>query len=184
MCLPSTSQNLTSKPSISFVSCPVCFRNFKSENRYRQHCNAIKKYNVPHSDLDEIPVRTLHEFKNILIQQIHRQLPLSFTKIGRKALTVLCTESLFVAVFRGHVHQVSNNPRVYKCRFHGESAYSTLAQILEDPKWGQKNYDHNLQTYIVLELLNHTLYPNINNDQDNDIDPLVQLNNQKKKKKT
>ncbi|CAG8812998.1 9741_t:CDS:1, partial [Cetraspora pellucida] len=60
-------------------------------------------------------------------------------------LLVPCTESLFFAVFKGYVHQFSNNPRVYKCRFHGESAYSTLAQILEDPRWGQKNYDQNQQ---------------------------------------
>ncbi|CAG8719099.1 2257_t:CDS:1, partial [Racocetra persica] len=63
--------------------------------------------------------------------------------------------------------------------FHDELAYSTLIQILEDPKWGRRYYDQNQQAYIVLEqLLNHTN----NKDQDNDdIDPLEQLNNQKKK---
>ncbi|CAG8554993.1 2026_t:CDS:2 [Cetraspora pellucida] len=71
---------------------------------------------MPRSDIDEILVKTLHKFKNILIQQIYYQLPLNFTKMRRK---------------------------VYKCRFHGKSAYSTLTQILENSKWGQKCYDQN-----------------------------------------
>ncbi|CAG8531899.1 12467_t:CDS:2, partial [Racocetra persica] len=76
-----------------------------------------------------------------------------------------------------HDHHFLNNLWVYKCRFHGESAYSTLTQILEDPKWGKKCYDQNQQTYIVLEQLSNT---NIKNQDNDDIDPLEQLNNQKK----
>ncbi|CAG8849101.1 14588_t:CDS:2, partial [Gigaspora margarita] len=126
-------------------------------NGYRQHfCNAIKKL-MCRSDLDEIPVRTLHEFKNILIQQTYRQLPLSFAKMEEKCV-------LMQISWRVYIFNFSTN--------------------LEGPKWGQKNYDQNQQTYIILEqLLNHKLYTNNNNDQNNDIGPLVQLNNQKKKKK-
>ncbi|CAG8621289.1 8562_t:CDS:2, partial [Racocetra persica] len=57
---------------------------YESENGLKRHYSTIKKYNIPHSDLDTIPTSSLQEFKNILIHQIHRQLPLSFTRMGRK----------------------------------------------------------------------------------------------------
>ncbi|CAG8513117.1 24686_t:CDS:1 [Cetraspora pellucida] len=174
--------------STSSVVCPICFRNFKSENGLKRHYNTIKKYNIPQNDLDTIPNTLLQEFKNILIQQIHRQLPLSFTRMGRKVLSIPCTESQFVAIFAGYIHQFSNDPRVYKCRFHRESAYSTLTKILGDPKWGQKYYDQNQQTYVVFEQLsNQKFCSNIKNQDDvNPLEILMfnqhKLNSQKKRK--
>ncbi|CAG8435375.1 3763_t:CDS:1 [Scutellospora calospora] len=189
MNLQSNSLQNTSTSSTYFVCCPICFRNFKSENGLKRHYNTINKYNIPHKDLVTIPNNLSQEYKNILIQQIHRQLPLSFTRMGRRVLSIPCTESQFVAVFAGHIHQFSNNPRVYKCRFHGESAYLTLTKILGDSKWGQKCYNQNQQTYIVFEQLsNQTVCSNIDKNQD-DVDPLElilnqnKLNSKKKKRK-
>ncbi|CAG8819255.1 13995_t:CDS:1, partial [Cetraspora pellucida] len=76
--------NITSTSSTSFVCCSICFRNFKFESGLKRHYNVIKKYNMPHKDLDAILNTSLQEYKNILIQQIHCQLPLSFSRIGRK----------------------------------------------------------------------------------------------------
>ncbi|CAG8777572.1 2584_t:CDS:1, partial [Ambispora leptoticha] len=42
-----------------------------SENGLKRHYSTIKKYNIPHKDLDTIPDTLLQEYKNILIQQIH-----------------------------------------------------------------------------------------------------------------
>ncbi|CAG8643214.1 10190_t:CDS:2 [Cetraspora pellucida] len=171
--------NITSTSSTSFVCCSICFRNFKSESGLKRHYNAIKKYNMPHKDLDAILNTSLQKYKNILIQQIHHQLPLSFSRMERKVLSIPCTESQFFAIFAGHIHQFSNNPRVYKCRFHGESAYLTLTRILGDSKWGQKCYNQNQQTYIVFERLsNQPLCSNIDQNQD-DINP-IELNGKKK----
>ncbi|CAG8581786.1 23586_t:CDS:2, partial [Racocetra persica] len=132
------------------------------------HYNTIKKYNTPYSDLDTIPASSLQEFKDILIQQIHHHLPLSFTRMGRKVLSIPCTESLFVGIFAGHIYQFSSSPRTYKCRFHGESAYSTLTKILENSKWGQKYYNQNQQTYIVFEQLSKQTSSNTNITENQD----------------
>ncbi|CAG8819679.1 9382_t:CDS:2, partial [Cetraspora pellucida] len=103
---------------------------------------------MPHKDLDAIPNTSLQEYKNILIQQIHHQLPLSFSRIERNILSIPCTESQFFAIFAEHIHQFSNNSR------------------------GQKCYNQNQQTYIVFEWLsNQPFCSNIDQNQD-DINPI------------
>ncbi|CAG8811777.1 32207_t:CDS:1 [Gigaspora margarita] len=89
--------------------------------------------------------------------------------MGKQTLSISCPESLFYAIFSGHIYHYSKYTGAYKCKFCGTSAYQTLAKILNSEKWCHKVYSQNQQTYIVCQ-------DPISCENKDDLDPLLLLN--------
>ncbi|RIA79339.1 hypothetical protein C1645_882719 [Glomus cerebriforme] len=98
-------------------------------------------------ELDKLPVNMVTEFKQILVSEIHKKLPLNFRSMGKKSISIPCPESY--------------------------DAYQELSEVLNSDQWGKRAYSQNQQTYVVcLDTSNNT---DFQNQSENDIDPLEQL---------
>lgn len=155
-------------------TCSTCGKAFKNTKGLTRHKQNVQRYNQRQQELDELPINTIAEFKQILIAEIHKRLPLNFRSMGKKLVTIPCPESLFFSVFAGNIHYFSKAKGIYRCIFRGCDAYKILAKILNSDQWGKKTYSQNQQTYVVCldpAPLNH---PNFQR-QSEEIDPLEQL---------
>lgn len=154
--------------------CSVCEKEFKSSRGLIQHKRNVYKYNQRQEEIDELPVNTITEFKQILVAEIHKKLSLNFKSMGKKLISIPCPESLFFSIFAGNIHYYSKTKRIYRCIFRGCNAYQVLGEILNSDQWGKKVYSQNQQTYVVC------LDPipwNSSNSQNSseEVDPLEQL---------
>ncbi len=66
-------------------------------------------------------------------------------------VSLACTKHQFFNIFKGYIHYHSNR-NVYKCIFQESAGYQRLSEILNNPLWGQKFYDEEQQTYVVLHI--------------------------------
>ena len=108
----------------------------------------VKKYNIPHNDLDNLSETNNKKFKSILVYLICK-LPNGFKKRGHQLASLACTEHQFFDVFKGHIHHHSNR-NVYKFIFQGSARYQILSEILNNSLWERKFYGEEQQTYVVL----------------------------------
>ncbi|POG78174.1 hypothetical protein GLOIN_2v1870697 [Rhizophagus irregularis DAOM 181602=DAOM 197198] len=76
------------------------------------------------TDLDKLPETNNEKFKSILVYLIHRKLPHGFKKGSHQLVSLACTKHQFFDIFKG--------------------------EILNNPLWGQKFYDEEQQTYVIL----------------------------------
>ena len=102
--------------------CFTCGKVFKTSKGLARHRKIIQKYNQ-NLELDELPVNTVTEFKQILVSEIHKKLPLNFRSMGKKSISIPCPESLFFSIFAGNVHYYSKTKKIYRCIFRGCDAY-------------------------------------------------------------
>ncbi|POG57686.1 hypothetical protein GLOIN_2v1824366 [Rhizophagus irregularis DAOM 181602=DAOM 197198] len=136
--------------STSEFICSTCQKRFKKQSGLSRHLNIVKKYNIPRNDLDNLSETNNEKFRSILVYLINRKLPHGFKKGGRQLVSLACTEHQFFNIFKGHIYHHHSNRNVYKCVFQGSSGYQILSEILNNPLWGQKFYDNEQQTYVVL----------------------------------
>ena len=114
------------------------------------------------------------EFKQILVVEIHKKLPLNFRSMGKKLVSIPCPESIFFSIFAGYIHYYSKVKGIYRCIFRGNDAYQVLGKILNSDQWGKKVYLQNQQTYVVcLDPIPWNI-PDSHNQLE-EIDPLEQL---------
>ncbi|RHZ69749.1 hypothetical protein Glove_279g47 [Diversispora epigaea] len=154
-------------PDAEYITCGKVFKNSKDLTRHKQY---VRRYNLRHQGLDELPANTIAEFKQILITEIHKKLSLNFRSMGKKLVSLPCPESIFFSVFGGYIYYYSSAKGIYKCIFRGCDSYHVLSTILNSNHWGKKVYSQNQQTYVVC----------LNNSPQNlsiieEIDPLEQL---------
>ena len=126
--------------------CSICGKEFKNSKGLARHKQIVQKYNQRQQELDELPVNTITEFKQIIITEIHKKLPLNFRSMGKKLITILCPESLFFSIFAGNIHYYSKVKGNYKCIFQGHDAYQVLSEILNSEHWGKRVYSQNHTT--------------------------------------
>ncbi|RHZ83338.1 hypothetical protein Glove_97g108 [Diversispora epigaea] len=168
--------------SSSFSRCLTCGKEFKNSKGLARHQNNVQKYNQHQEELDEIPINTIDEFKQIIVSEIHKKLSLSFKTMGKKLVTIPCTESIFFSVFGGHIHYYFKVKEFYKCFFRGSNSYEILSEIFNSEQWGKKVYSQNQVTYIVC--LDPISWNNSSQDQSveeiNPLENLLQLSIKKK----
>jgi hypothetical protein len=71
------------------------------------------------------------EFKQILVAEIQKRLPLNFRSMGKKLFFIPCPESIFLSIFAGiNIHYYFKARRIYRCMFRGHDAYQILSKIL------------------------------------------------------
>ncbi|RHZ77187.1 hypothetical protein Glove_184g135 [Diversispora epigaea] len=75
------------------------------------------------AQLDELPDNIIAEFKQILLAEIHKKLPLNFRSMEKKIVFIPCPES--------------------------HETYQVLSTIFNSDQWGKKIYSQNQQTYVV-----------------------------------
>src|SRR5436190_807485 len=157
-------------------TCFTCGKEFKNSKGLARHKQIVQKYNQRQQELDELPVNTITEFKQIIITEIHKKLPLNFRSMGKKLISIPCPESLFFSIFTGNIHYYSKAKGNYKCIFRGRGAYQVLGEILNSDQWGKKVYSQNQQTYVVCLDQVPLNSPDSQNQLENEeIDPLEQL---------
>ncbi|CAB4480527.1 unnamed protein product [Rhizophagus irregularis] len=80
-------------------TCSTCKKEFKNSKGLARHQQNVRKYNKRHQEIDELPVNTVVEFKQILVAEIHKKLPLNFRSMGKKLFSIPCPESIFFSIF-------------------------------------------------------------------------------------
>ncbi|KAF0520747.1 hypothetical protein F8M41_016132 [Gigaspora margarita] len=130
--------------------CLICCKEFKTKCGLEKHNTIVQKYNKPRSDLDLLPHTTTNEYKQILIYWIQKHLPKYYKKSGKQTFLLACTESQFFTIFAGYIHYYSSRTRIYRCIFQGSDGYQTISKLLNNNSWGQKNYEHQQQTFVLL----------------------------------
>ncbi|RHZ83190.1 hypothetical protein Glove_99g145 [Diversispora epigaea] len=63
---------------LSFSHCSTCDKEYKNSKGLTRHKHYVQRYNQRRQELDEIPLNTIDEFKQIIVAEIHRKLTLSF----------------------------------------------------------------------------------------------------------
>ncbi|KAF0491421.1 hypothetical protein F8M41_021828 [Gigaspora margarita] len=116
------------------VICSICDEEFKSKRGLSYHNAMVKKFNTHQSNIDKLPKAIITKFKSIVVFIIYHNLPINFKSMEKQTLSIPCPESLFYAIFSGHIHHYSKRTGAYKCKFCGILAYQTLAKILNSEK--------------------------------------------------
>ncbi|RHZ67821.1 hypothetical protein Glove_299g5 [Diversispora epigaea] len=129
--------------------CSTCRKVFKNSKSLARHKQYTQRYNQRHQELDELSDNIIAEFKQILLTEIHKKLPLNFRSMGKKIVSIPCPESIFFSVFGGYIHYHSYSKGIYKCIFRGHETYQVLSTIFNSDQWGKKIYSQNQQTYVV-----------------------------------
>ncbi|GBB87238.1 hypothetical protein RclHR1_13690004 [Rhizophagus clarus] len=141
-------------PQSNNSTCSTCKKEFKNSKGLARHQQNVQRYNKRCQELDELPVNTVVEFKQILVAEIHKKLPLNFRAMGKKLFSI---------------------PWIYRCIFRGCNAYQDLSKILNSDQWGKRIYSQRQQTYVVcLDPIPWNVPNNLQN-QSEEIDPLEQL---------
>ena len=140
---------LPTASSTVFYQCLTCNKKYKRKTAYHRHQQVVASYNTIPSDCYVLSVNATSEFKKTIVFMIKEQLKLHFRSTGKQSITFPCSKSQFFAVFRGHVHHFNLKRQVYKCVFHGETAYDTLAQLFDDKFWGTKFFDHDQRAFVL-----------------------------------
>jgi hypothetical protein len=84
--------SLVTLPQSNNSTCTTCEKEFKNSKGLARHQQNVQRYNKRQQELDELPVNTAAEFKQILVAEIQKRLPLNFRSMGKK----LFSESIFL----------------------------------------------------------------------------------------
>ncbi|KAF0558055.1 hypothetical protein F8M41_011210 [Gigaspora margarita] len=97
--------------------CYICDKEIKSKRGLSYHNTMVKKFNTHQSNINKLPKGIITEFKNIIVSLIHHNLPLNFKSMGKQTLSIPCPESLFYAIFLGHIHYYSSVQELINVNF-------------------------------------------------------------------
>ncbi|CAG8823314.1 1331_t:CDS:2, partial [Gigaspora margarita] len=88
--------------------------------------------------------------KETLVYLIQTWLKINTTNLGFQCISIPCTESEFVGIFRDFINRYSPSSNRYLCVFQGPDAYETLDKLLNRSDWGTQKYQHGQETQVVL----------------------------------
>jgi len=109
-----------------------------------------KYYNVIQPTLPTLPEHALRDFRQTLVYSIQKQLPLHFSRSGKRLIKFPCSEAQFVGVFGRYLTRYSPIKNKYECVFQGEDSIATLSEIFHDSQWNIRYYESNQRVYVVL----------------------------------
>jgi hypothetical protein len=134
--------------------CTICNKKqYKTSRGLIRHENSIHaSYNQPPIDIIPLPMQHIEQFKKLLVNEIHKRLPLHYTKSGKQLIKFPCTDSEFVAIFGKQLNRFSPAKRIYQCIFKGYAAEAMLGELLGDKQWGTRYYEANQKSFVQLYL--------------------------------
>ncbi|GBC37711.2 hypothetical protein GLOIN_2v1768888 [Rhizophagus irregularis DAOM 181602=DAOM 197198] len=115
--------------------CSICTRRtkgFKTRSGLQRH-ETLKhiSYNKLPSHIQQIFNSELSHLKSAIIKELQN-------------------ENAFVGVFKDHIMRYSPCGSFYFCSFKGENAFDEIGQILDDEKWGERNYGKGQLSFVRL----------------------------------
>lgn len=129
--------------------CIICNNTYNSKNSLNQH------ETQNHSNYHEHPLNIpspseyfLLEFKKSLIFNIKKKLTLNHRSLGKKSLTIPCSEGMFLSIFKDEIQRYSPARRFYLCSFVGEEGDEKLRDLLGNEDWAIRYYDNNQYAYV------------------------------------
>ncbi|CAJ0627783.1 7331_t:CDS:1 [Entrophospora sp. SA101] len=133
-------------------------------NRSSERENSIHaSYNQPPIDIIPLLMQHIEQFKNLLVNEIHKRFPLHYTKSGKQLIKFPCTDSEFVAIFGKQLNQFSPAKCIYQCIFKGYAAEAMLGELLGDKQWGTRYYEANQKSFVQLYLQENVVCENNSN---------------------
>ena len=134
---------------IIHIICIICNNTYNSKNGLNQH--ETRK----HSNYHEYPLNipstseySLLAFKKSLIFNIKKKLTLNHKSLGKKSLTIPCSEGMFLSIFKDEIQRYSPSRRFYLCTFMGEEGDEKLRELLGNEDWAIRYYDNNQYAYV------------------------------------
>jgi hypothetical protein len=134
--------------------CIICNNTYNSKDSLNQH--ETRK----HSNYQEYPLNIsspseycLLEFKKSLIFNIKKKLTLHHRSLGKKSITITCSEGMFLNIFKDHIQRYSPARRFYLCSFIGEDGDEKLKDLLGEEDWAIRYYDND--QYVYVDILNN-----------------------------
>jgi hypothetical protein len=134
--------------------CSICTRRtkgFKTRSGLQRH-ETLKhiSYNKLPSHIQQISNSELFHLKNAIIKELQKRLKNNYTAVGEQTFSLHCSENAFVGVFKDHITRYSPCGSFYFCSFKGENAFDEIGQILDDEKWGERNYGQGQLSFVRL----------------------------------
>ena len=111
-------------------------KQYEASQGLIRHENSVHaSYNQPSADIIPLPMQHIEQFKKLLANEIHKQLPLHYTKSGKQPIKFPCTDSEFVAGFGKQLNRFSPAKRTYQCIFKGYEVEAILGKLFGDKQW-------------------------------------------------
>ncbi|CAB5175839.1 unnamed protein product [Rhizophagus irregularis] len=134
--------------------CSICTRRtkgFKTRSGLQRH-ETLKhiSYNKLPSHIQQISNSELSHLKSAIIKELQKVLRNNYTAVGEQTFSLHCSENAFVGVFKDHITRYSPCGSFYFCSFKGENAFDEIGQILDDEKWGERNYGKGQLSFVRL----------------------------------
>lgn len=129
--------------------CIICNNTYNSRSSLIQH--ETRKHSNYHEYPSNIPSPSeycLLEFKKSLIFNIKKKLSLNHRSLGKKSVTIPCSEGMFLNIFKDHIQRYSPARRFYLCSFVGEEGDGKLRNLLGEEDWAIRYYDNNQYGYV------------------------------------
>ncbi|CAG8856011.1 30626_t:CDS:1, partial [Gigaspora margarita] len=105
--------------------------------------------NIKHSDYKNIPTHILlvpeYELlhvKHVIVKELQKRLKNHYSNKGEQVFSIHCSENCFVGIFGQYLIRYFVCGGWYRCFFDGEEAIDQLAEILEDVRWAERNYEN------------------------------------------
>ncbi|CAJ0908235.1 9083_t:CDS:2 [Entrophospora sp. SA101] len=130
-------------------TCIICSKSYKTKGGLVQHEN--KKHFEYHEyplNIPSPPQYYLTEFKKNLIYNIKKKLTLHHKSLGKKTLTIPCSEGMFLGIFRVDFKRYSPARRFYLSSFVGEEGDERLGNLFDDKDWSIRYFDNNQYVYV------------------------------------
>jgi len=136
--------------------CSICTRRtkgFKSHSGLQRH-ETLKhsSYNKLPSHIQPVADSELLHLKKAIIKELQKRLKNNYTAVGEQAFSLHCSEDAFVGIFKEHITRYSPCGSFYFCSFTVEDAFDKIGQILDDEKWGERNYGLGQLSFVRLHV--------------------------------
>ena len=140
--------------------CIICNNTYNSRNSLIQH------EMWRHSNYHEYPLNVLSpseycllEFKKSLIFNIKKKLTLNHRSLGKKSITIPCSEGMFLNIFKDHIQRYSPARRFYLCSFIEEEGDETLRDLLGEEDWAIRHYGN--KQYVYVDIVNSQVWKEV-----------------------
>lgn len=134
-------------------NCVICNKSYKTKNGLIQH--EKKKHSEYRGYPSNIPPPHqyyLTQFKQNLIYNIKKKLTLHHKTLGKKTLTIPCSEGMFLGVFKNDFKRYSPARRLYLSSFVGEEGNEKLGDLFGDKDWSIRYFNNN--QFIYIDIIN------------------------------
>jgi hypothetical protein len=83
-------------------------------------------------------------------QGITKKLKNHYRAVGKQVFSLHCSEDAFVGIFGHYITRYSPCGSFYICHFKGENAVETIAQLLDNVNWCERDYGNGQQSFVRL----------------------------------